>query len=84
MEAVHSVDKQSLLYPRSRYHGQFIPAHLVFNANLQEFAQRAGIITSLQTSGKVSAEEAYSQIELLWEQLTSSKKALRIDTDTTM
>jgi hypothetical protein len=83
MKDAHVADKQSFLYPRSRYYGQFTPAHLVFNANLQEFAQRAGIIASLETAGKVSAEEAYSQIELLWEQLTASKKALRIDTDTT-
>jgi len=28
------------IYPRSRYYGQVKPENLVFNANLQEFAQR--------------------------------------------
>ena len=61
---------------------QFTPAQLVFNANLQDFAQRAGIIASLETAGKLSPREAYSKIELLWNQLTSSIQELGIDTDT--
>jgi hypothetical protein len=84
MKDSNSVDTQSFLYTRSRYYGQFTPANLVFNANLQEFSQRVGFIASLQTSGKVSAEEAYGQIELLWDQLTASKQAVGIGTDTTM
>ena len=82
MKDPHLADKESFLYPRSRYYGQFTPAQLVFNANLQEFAQRAGIIASLETAGKLSAIEAYSKIELLWNQLTSSIQELGIDTDT--
>jgi hypothetical protein len=81
MKDAHGADKQSFLYPRSRYYGHCTPAHLDFNANLQEFAQRAGIIASLQTAGKLSAVEAYSKIELHWEQLTSSMQELGIDTD---
>jgi len=34
------VDEFDFLYPRSRYYGQVKPENLVFNANLQEFAQR--------------------------------------------
>lgn len=48
----------------------------MFNANLQEFAQKVGIITSLETNGKLSANEAYKQIKLLWKQLKCSKKQL--------
>lgn len=81
MKDAHGADKQSFLYPRSRYYGQCTPAHLDFNANLQEFAQRTGIIASLQTAGKFSAGEAYSKIELLWKQLTSRMQELGIDTD---
>ncbi|HIK05516.1 MAG TPA: hypothetical protein IGS40_12525 [Trichormus sp. M33_DOE_039] len=43
------------LYPRSRYYGQFKPEYLVFNANLQEFAQKVGYISSLQTNGNLSS-----------------------------
>ena len=71
-------DKDEFLYPRSRYYGQVKPENLIFNANLQEFAQKVGYITSLETSGKISSQEAYSQIKLLWKQLKHSKKELNI------
>lgn len=71
-------DKQAFLYPRSRYYGEVKPENLVFNANLQEFAQRINFIASLQTGGKLSSEESYQQIEALWKQLKKSKKQLGI------
>lgn len=73
--------KESLnnfLYPRSRYYGTVKPENLVFNANLQEFAQRASYICNLETAGKLSPEEAYNQIKSLWEQLKQSKKQLQV------
>ena len=72
-------DKENFLYPRSRYHGEFKPENLVFNANLQEFAQKVGYIVNLQTSGKTTSEEAYTQIKALWKQLKQSKKELGIN-----
>ena len=66
------------LYPGSPYYGQFKPEYLVFNANLQDFSQRVNYICSLQTSGKLSPEEAYKQIHILWRQLKSAKKELEI------
>jgi hypothetical protein len=66
------------LYPRSPYHGDFTPENLVFNANLQEFAQRVGLICGLETGGKINPEEAYDQIKSLWKQLKKSKKNLSI------
>jgi hypothetical protein len=71
-------DKNNFLYPRSRYYGQFKPENLVFNANLQEFAQKVGYITCLETNGKLSPDEAYNQIKALWKQLKRSKKELLI------
>jgi hypothetical protein len=71
-------DKNKFLYPRTRYYGQVKPENLVFNANLQEFAQKVGYITSLETSGKLETEDAYKQIKALWKQLKRSKKALLI------
>lgn len=71
-------EKQAFLFPRSRYYGQVLPQNLVFNANLQEFAQRFTFIANLETSGKLSPEESYQQIKVLWKQLKSSKKQLGI------
>jgi hypothetical protein len=72
------VDRSDFLNPRSRYHGALNPENLVFNANLQEFAQRVGLICGLQTNGKLSPEESYQQIHQLWKQLKRSKKALGV------
>ena len=72
------IDKNSFLYPHSRYQGEVKPENLVFNANLQEFAQRVNYICNLETSGKLSPEEAYEQIKALWHQLKLSKQQLGI------
>jgi hypothetical protein len=67
------------IYPHNRYYGSFSPESLAFNANLQEFAQKVGYISCLETSGKLSPEQAYSKIKELWKQLKRSKKELGID-----
>ena len=64
------------LYPRHKYCGQFKPEYLVFNSNLQEFSQRVSYICSLQTAGKLSPEDAYTQIKMLWKQLKTAKKQI--------
>ncbi|MEH2409208.1 DUF7219 family protein [Nostoc sp.] len=74
-------EKNSFLYPRDRYYGQVKPKNLIFNANLQEFAQRISYITSLETGGKLSPEEAFNQMEALWKQLERSKNKLGIGSD---
>jgi hypothetical protein len=66
------------LYPRSRYRGQVKPENLVFNANLQEFSQKVTYICNLETNGKLSPEESYFQIRMLWKDLKRSRKALGI------
>ncbi|MEH2215000.1 DUF7219 family protein [Nostoc sp.] len=78
MTQPNSQDKNSFLYPRSRYYGKFQPENLVFNANLQEFSQKISYITGLETGGKLSQEEAYQQIKSLWKELKHSKKQLSI------
>jgi len=52
--------------------------HVIFDANLQEFATRCGLICGLESNGKLSPTEAYDQIKDLWKQLRRSKKGLRI------
>ena len=64
--------------PRSRYRGQFKPENLLFNANLQEFAQRVMIISNLETGGKISPEASYKEIKSLWKNLKHSKQSLGI------
>ncbi|MBD2016425.1 hypothetical protein H6F96_20930 [Microcoleus sp. FACHB-53] len=71
-------ERNPFIYPHSRYYGQVKPENLVFNANLQEFAQRISFICNLETNGKISSEEAYKQIKALWKQLKHSKKQLGI------
>lgn len=71
-------NSRDFLYPYSRYRGQVKPENLVFNANLQEFAQRISYICNLETGGKISPEEAYQQIKMLYKRLKHSKKQLGI------
>lgn len=76
MEDTSGNSKNQFFYPRGKYHGEFTPENLAFNANLQEFAQRIGIVCSLETGGKISPEAAYQQIKALWKELKQSKAEL--------
>jgi hypothetical protein len=67
------LDPSSYLYSYARYRGKFSLQNLLFNANLQEFAQEASYIASLETAGKLSADAAYQQLEVLWEALQNSR-----------
>jgi hypothetical protein len=74
-------NKDEFLYPRGRYYGQVKPENLVFNANLQEFAQRVSYLCNLETAGKIPPEQAYEQVKGLWKQLKRSKHELHIGED---
>lgn len=67
--------------PYRRYRGKVTPQNLAFDANLQEFANRIGIICNLENAGKVSPHEAYTEIRELWQQLEASKENLLDPTD---
>lgn len=64
------------LFPQSPYYGKITPENLIFNTNLQEFAHKVSFISALETSGKISPQEAFAEIESLWEKLESCKKFL--------
>jgi hypothetical protein len=68
--------KEQFLFPTAKYRGEFTPGNLVFNANLQEFAQRVGYICALESGGKISSKDAYNDIKNLWAELKKSKKLL--------
>ncbi|PSO50469.1 MAG: hypothetical protein BRC33_03270 [Cyanobacteria bacterium SW_9_44_58] len=78
-ESNSNKDKDEFLYPHYSYHGKATPENIVFNANLQEFAQRVNYICNLETGGKMSTEEAYQEIKNLWKQLKSSRQGLKIN-----
>ena len=71
-------DAEKFVFPRSRYYGEFTPENVVFNANLQEFAQRVSFICNLETSGKMTPQEAYEAVKELWHVLKTSKQQLNI------
>jgi hypothetical protein len=64
--------------PYQRFYGEFTPENLVFDANLQEFAHRVGIISALEKGGKMTPKESFERIESLWQELKHSKKQLGI------
>lgn len=66
------MNKSSFLYAHSHYRGNVKPENLVFNANLQEFSQRVSLISGLQTNGKLTPQEAFQQVESLWQKLETS------------
>lgn len=71
--------KDNFFYPKGTYRGEISPNNpnnLVFNANLQEFAQKVAYICGLETNGKITSKEAYDRIKELWHLLKSSKKEL--------
>ena len=71
-------DKYNFLHPHNPYRGKVKPENLVFNANLQEFAQKVSYICNLETGGKIPPKDAYKQIKSLWKEVKRSKKELRI------
>lgn len=74
-------NKEEFLFPHSSYRGQVKPENLVFNSNLQEFAQRVNYICNLETNGKITPVEAYEQIKNLWQELQMTKQSLGIGQD---
>ena len=69
MDKVSETSKENFFYPIAPYHDTLNNDKVLFNTNLQIFAHQVGFIANLQTSGKISSQEAYSQIESLWNDL---------------
>ena len=75
--------KEEFLYPIGNYYGEFTPEKLVFNANLQQFAQQVMYLCGLEANGKMSAEDTYDEIKKFWKQLKHSKKEFLDNTNFT-
>jgi transcriptional regulator with AAA-type ATPase domain len=68
--------EDEFLNPLALYQGETSLAQYMFNANLQEFANKVDLLCALQTGNKISAEDAYAEIRKLWKELKLSKKNL--------
>ncbi|BAC90464.1 MULTISPECIES: DUF7219 family protein [Gloeobacter] len=68
--------KDEFLDPHASFRGEATLGNIIFNSNLQEFANRVSLICALETGGKISADEAYDEIRSLWKKLKSSKESL--------
>ncbi len=71
------MSKTDFLYPYAPYQGDLTSEDLILNANLQGFANRVNLIVALQTGGKLSIQEAYQQIEALWQELSAQSQPLK-------
>ncbi len=71
-------EKEKFLFPIENYRGDFKMEKVLFNANLQEFAQRVNFICNLETNGKISSQQAYQEIKNLWKTLKSTRKSLEL------
>ena len=65
------------LYPYRSSARAHHPEEIIFDANLQEFAQRVSYIASLEVGGKLSQGDSFRAIEQLWQQLSASHQQLK-------
>ena len=64
----------------SSFHGNdWTPQRADFHQNLEQFADRIGLIVGLQANGKIGQEKAFEQIKNLWKTLKISRKDLLPD-----
>lgn len=75
--------EEQFLYPMGNYYGEFTPQNLVFNANLQLFAQQVSYLCNLEANGKISPDDTYEEIKKFWKQLKHSKQELLDNTNFT-
>ncbi|WP_192925014.1 DUF7219 family protein [Sodalinema gerasimenkoae] len=72
----------NFLTTKRPYHGHVTSEHpevLLFDANLQEFAQKIGYISCLETSGKLPPDLAFREVEALWKKLQETTKSLGLE-----
>lgn len=68
---------RSPMEAHSGYRGEdWSPERLAFHQNLEQFAERIGLIVGLQGNGKISQEAAYAEIKKIWKSLKDSKGQL--------
>jgi hypothetical protein len=77
MEENQTMTTSDFIYPHSEFHGEDRADYVRFDRELQEFAQRTAMLSSLETSGKISPLEAYRRIEFMFHRLKRSRRQIR-------
>ncbi|NMG58831.1 hypothetical protein E1H12_09910 [Geitlerinema sp. P-1104] len=67
----------TFLYPKTSGKVEPTIADKVFNAKLQRYAQQAMYLTSLETGGKISLEDCYNTMKVMWQDLERSREYYR-------
>lgn len=68
---------RSPMEAHSGYRGDdWTPERLAFHQNLESFAERVGLVVGLQSNGKISQDQAYTEIRKIWKELKGSKDSL--------
>ncbi len=76
--------KDQFLYPIRTTSAEGVTfQQLAFSANLQEFSQRVSLVCALASNGKLTPQEAFEQIQILWLRLNQTKETL-LDHSSTM
>ena len=80
MEDTRETDlKGQFLHPSVPYYGDSPTlARVAFSANVNDMAQRLGIVAGLISNGKIEPEDAYSAVRQHWKALKKSAKSLGI------
>jgi hypothetical protein len=68
----------ALIYPPSCYLDGSRSENVIFNTELQGFAQEISYISGLEASGQISPKNAYKEVKLRWKELKKFKKKLKI------
>lgn len=69
---------EEFLYPQATYRGD---CHPEVNEEMQEFASIVQFQVNLETSGKISCEQAYKTIKAAYKRLKKAKKKCKGETD---
>ncbi|MBK4731465.1 hypothetical protein JJD41_16570 [Oxynema sp. CENA135] len=72
--------ESEFLYPHSHFHGELTPENIEFHNKMEDFVQRSSILSNLASNGKISLEQAFTEIGDLWEELCQKKEQLNIGT----
>jgi hypothetical protein len=78
MEDKMMTHNSDFIHPHSHYYGELTPENVQFHNQMEDFVQESTMISNLAGNGKMSLDDAFGEIEKLWQQLIQSKQELRI------
>ena len=75
------INHADFIRPHSHFYGKPSPENIEFHNLMQDFVQEASLISNLAGNGKMSLDDAFTDIEQLWNQLIKSKEELSMGKD---